>query len=72
MRGSGGLQEDWTEPWRRREVLGSARGLDRTTEEMRNSKGQAEKSVGSLSNKFDQAQEKKITELEERSFVSEK
>lgn len=41
-------------------------------EEMRNSKGQTEKSVGSLSNKFDQAQEKKITELEERSFVSEK
>lgn len=42
---------------------GSAGGLDRTTEEMRNSKGQTEKSVGSLSNKFDQAQEKKSQSL---------
>lgn len=49
---------------------GFAGGLDRTTEEMGNPKSQREKPLGSLSNKFEQAQEKKITELEERSFVS--
>lgn len=49
---------------------GSAGGLDKTMEEMRNPQSHREKPLGSLSNKFDQAQEKKITELEERSFVS--
>lgn len=66
--GSAGGLDRTTEEMRGFE--GSARGLDRTMEKMRNSKSQREKPVGSLSNKFNQAQEKKITEVEERSFVS--